>query len=168
MPGTRFDAAWARKVHAARGPVPVAVSEVLARLGGAPGSVVVAAALGGLLLRRRGPRSAAAFVVAAAVDQALVTRMKRLARRPGPIGAGRADRGSFPSGHTAYSAVIAATLVLASRSSWARAAAVALVPLMAAGRTVTEAHWLTDTVAGAVCGTSTAAVVAAVLLPVRA
>jgi undecaprenyl-diphosphatase len=36
---------------------------------------------------------------------------------------------------------------------------------MALSRTLIDAHWLTDTVAGALCGAGVAAVVVAVLLP---
>ena len=47
------------------------------------------------------------------------------------------------------------------------AAALALIPVMALSRTVVDAHWLTDTAAGAVCGAGVAAAVVALLAPTR-
>jgi membrane-associated phospholipid phosphatase len=163
VPGLEVDAAWARFVREHRGPPVVVPSQVLAVLGGAPWSVVVAAVLAALLWWRRGPRAAVLLLLAALVDEGLVTAMKLVDQRPGPSGAVFEDRGSFPSGHTAYAAVIAVTLLLLARRPATRTAAVLLVPVMALSRTVLDAHWLTDTVAGAVCGASTAALVAAAL-----
>jgi membrane-associated phospholipid phosphatase len=165
VPGLAVDADWARFVDTHRPPVVVGISEVLAVLGGAPVSIAVAAAIAGLLWWRRGLRTALAFVAAAAVDEALVTALKFLDQRPGPSGAVFEDRGSFPSGHTAYAAVIAVVLALTARRPALRVAALALIPVMALSRTVVDAHWLTDTAAGAACGAGVTAVVVALLAP---
>jgi membrane-associated phospholipid phosphatase len=165
VPGLAVDAGWARFVDGHREPVVVGASQVLAALGGAPGSIAVAAAVTGLLWWRRGPRTGLGFVLAAAVDEALVTALKFFDQRPGPSGAVFDDRGSFPSGHTAYAAVIAVVLALTARRPLLRAAALALIPVMALSRTVVDAHWLTDTVAGGACGAGVAALVVAVLAP---
>lgn len=167
VPGLAIDADWARFVDAHRDPLVVGASQVLAALGGAPLSIGVAAAVTALLWWRRGLRSGIAFVAAAAVDEALVTALKFFDQRPGPSGAVFEDRGSFPSGHTAYAAVIAVVLALTTRRPVLRVAALALIPVMALSRTVVDAHWLTDTAAGAACGAGVAAVVVALLAPRR-
>jgi undecaprenyl-diphosphatase len=167
LPGLEVDAAWARFVREHRSAPATAVSQVLAVLGASPWSVVVTAALAALLWWRRGPRLALLLVVAALVDEGLVTAMKLVDQRPGPSGAVFEDRGSFPSGHTAFAAVVAVVLVLAARRWPAKAAALLLIPVMAVSRTVVDAHWLTDTIAGAVCGASTAVLLDALLPPGR-
>ena len=167
VPGIALDADWARFVREHRGPPVTTVSQLLAVLGGAPWSTVVTVALAALLWWRRGPRLALLLVVAALVDQGLLTAMKFVDQRPGPSGAVFEDRGSFPSGHTGFAAVVAVVLVLAARRPATRAAALLLIPVMALSRTVVDAHWLTDTLAGAVCGASTALLVDALLPPMR-
>ena len=167
VPGLAIDADWARFVDAHQQPVVVGASRVLAALGGAPLSVGVAVVVAASLWWRRGIRSAIAFVLAAAVDEALVTALKFFDQRPGPSGAVFEDRGSFPSGHTAYAAVIAVVLALTTRRPALRVLALALIPVMALSRTVVDAHWLTDTAAGALCGAGVAAVVVALLAPRR-
>ena len=165
VPGLPLDADWARFIDTHRQPVVVGASQVLAVLGGAPGSIAVAAGVAGLLWWRRGARTALGFVVAAAVDEALVTALKFLDQRPGPSGALFEDRGSFPSGHTGYAAVLGVVLALTARRPVLRVAALALIPVMAVSRTVLDAHWLTDTVAGAACGAGVAALAVALLAP---
>ncbi|RIX27884.1 phosphatase PAP2 family protein [Amnibacterium setariae] len=165
VPGLAVDADWARLVAEHRAPGVVLPSEVLAALGGAPGSLVVAAAMTAALWWRRGRRTALGFAVAAALDEVLITALKLLDQRPGPSGALFEDRGSFPSGHTGYAAVVAVVLALTARRPATRVAALALIPVMAVSRTVVDAHWLTDTIAGAACGAAVAALTVAVLAP---
>jgi undecaprenyl-diphosphatase len=163
VPGIPLDRSWAHLASTWRDPGTLRVAEVLAALGGAPGSIVVAAGIAAGLWWRRGARSGIGFAVAAGLDEALVTAMKLVDLRPGPSGAVFDDRGSFPSGHTAFAAVVAVSLALQVRSPAARVGLLALVPLMAVSRTLLDAHWLTDTIAGAVLGAATAVLVDALL-----
>jgi undecaprenyl-diphosphatase len=163
VPGIPLDSAWARLSAGWRGPA-AGASEVLAALGAAPASIAVAAVIAAGLWWRRGRRAGIGFALAAGLDEALVTAMKFVDLRPGPSGAVFEDRGSFPSGHTAFAAVIAVSLALQVRSPVARVGLLALIPLMAVSRTILAAHWLTDTIAGGVLGAATALLVDALLV----
>lgn len=165
VPGLPLDALWASHVGALGSPFTVDVAEVLAAVGGSPGSVVVAVAVALLILWRRGVRAALAFVGAAVLSQLNVTLMKLVDLRPGPSGHLFEGLGSFPSGHTANAAVLAVTagVLLHRRPVWAAGAG--YVALMAVGRTLIGAHWLTDTIGGAFCGAGAALVVWSLAAP---
>ena len=71
------------------------------------------------------------------------------------------DYGSFPSGHTANAATIAVVAVVLFPRLWVAIVGAAWVLLMAFSRTYLHAHWLSDTVGGALIGAGMALVVAA-------
>lgn len=68
------------------------------------------------------------------------------------------DTGSFPSGHSAAAGVFAVTFVVLAPWAWTRIRRVLpwvgalLVIAMMLQRTLTNAHWLSDTIAGAALG----------------
>ncbi|GAA3912171.1 phosphatase PAP2 family protein [Microbacterium invictum] len=71
------------------------------------------------------------------------------------------DYGSFPSGHTANAATLAAVAVIVFPRLWVTLVAAAWVVLMAFSRTHVHAHWFSDTVGGALAGVGAALLVAA-------
>ncbi|MBN9188854.1 MAG: phosphatase PAP2 family protein, partial [Microbacterium sp.] len=71
------------------------------------------------------------------------------------------DFGSFPSGHVANAATIAAVAFVLFPRVWTAVAGAAWVVLMAFSRTYLHAHWLSDTLGGALIGCGAALLVAA-------
>lgn len=117
-----------------------------------------------LLLRRRW--SAVFFLAAEIVSAGLVQVLKHVFGRARPediliI----TDYGSFPSGHTANAATLAAAAVVLFPRLWVVIVGAAWIVLMAFSRTVLHAHWLSDTLGGALIGVGAVLVVAAVMLP---
>lgn len=110
------------------------------------------------LLRRKW--AAIYFLVASIVSAGLVQLLKKTLGRSRPeeilI---HADFGSFPSGHVANAATIAMTLAFILRHLWVWIAGAAYVVLMALSRTYLGAHWLSDTVGGALLGVAVATLV---------
>jgi undecaprenyl-diphosphatase len=62
------------------------------------------------------------------------------------------DYGSYPSGHVANAATLAAILVVLHPRIWTAIVGGAWVLMMAFGRTYLHAHWLSDTLGGALVG----------------
>ena len=112
---------------------------------------------------------AAYFVAASIVSAGAVQVLKHLFGRARPeeiivI----SDYGSFPSGHAANAATVAAVAVVLFPRLWVVIAGAVWVVLMAFSRTYLHAHWLSDTVGGAMVGVGTALVVAAAMaVPLR-
>lgn len=128
-------------------------SIVLDEIGsGVPAFVIAAVITVALLLWRR-PWGAVYFVAAAMVSTAVVEVMKNTIARPRPTDALiDVGFGSYPSGHSARAAMIAVALgVLLPRVwMWILGAVYALAMMFS--RTQLGAHWLTDTIAGALVG----------------
>ena len=119
-------------------------------------------AVGLLLLRRLW--AAAYFIVASIISAALVQVLKHLfARERPPDVTVVADFGSFPSGHVANAATIVTVLIVLFPRRWAVLAGAVWVVLMAWSRTYLHAHWLSDTLGGAMIGSAAALLVAAAL-----
>jgi membrane-associated phospholipid phosphatase len=100
----------------------------------------------------------AAFALAVVTSELFIGPVKALVDRPRPPGSLIATSGaSFPSGHAIAAAVTAVGLVLvlaeagSTRWSW-EVRAVAFASVMALSRVYLRAHWLSDTVAGALLG----------------
>ena len=112
---------------------------------------------------------AAYFVAASLVSAGAVQVLKHLFGRARPeeiivI----SDYGSFPSGHAANAATIAAVAVVLFPRLWVAIVGAVWAVLMAFSRTYLHAHWLSDTVGGAMVGVGTALVVAAAMaVPLR-
>ena len=104
----------------------------------------------------------AAFVTGVVVAEALIGSLKILYDRPRPPDPLVAvSGGSFPSGHAlAASATIVAIVIALFPEGpgryWWGAVAVGFAVLMGLSRTYLAAHWLSDSVAGILMGTSIA------------
>ncbi|SDT29052.1 phosphatase PAP2 family protein [Microterricola viridarii] len=149
-----IDAAWQSFMVSMRSPFTEGLALFLNSFGGGIVAVlVVPLSIVAMLLLLRRPW-AALFSVATALAGTLgVQLLKNLFARPRPEDIlVHSDFGSFPSGHTANAAVIAVTLSLLFPVVWVRIAGVAYVLLMAWSRTLLGAHWLSDTVGGALIG----------------
>ncbi len=125
--------------------------------------VIPLGAAGALLVLRR-PWGALFVVVASAGSAAMVQVLKALFGRARPEDMIIvSDHGSYPSGHTANAATIAVIAVILFPRLWVAIAGAAWVFAMAFSRTQVHAHWLSDTVGGALVGAGAALVIAAVL-----
>ena len=115
----------------------------------------------------------AAFALAVLSSELLIGPVKAAVDRPRPPGSLIATSGaSFPSGHAIASTVTAVGLVLVlaapgpSRWRWEVRAAI-FAAVMALSRVYLRAHWLSDTVAGALLGAGLALGWPALLIAVR-
>lgn len=113
-----------------------------------------------ILLRR--PWAATYFIAASIADALLVQVLKRLFGRARPEDIiVVTDFGSFPSGHVANAATIATVFIVLFTRWFVVVVGVAWVLLMAFSRTYLHAHWLSDTLGGAMIGAAAALLVAA-------
>ncbi|KRA25958.1 phospholipid phosphatase [Microbacterium sp. Root61] len=116
--------------------------------------------ISGCLLIARRPWGAVYFLAAEIVSAGLVQLLKHLFGRARPDDIiVVSDFGSFPSGHVANAATIAVVLFILFPRVWVGVAGAAWVMLMAFSRTYLGAHWLSDTVGGALLGASAALLV---------
>lgn len=155
------DAEWMGEIVEHRSPLWDVPAYVMSFIGGGwfgvflvPISIAVVLAL----LRRKW--AAIYFLVASVVSAGLVQLLKKTLGRSRPeeilI---HADFGSFPSGHVANAATIAVALAFILRRVWVWFAGAAYVILMALSRTYLGAHWLSDTIGGALLGAGVAVLV---------
>lgn len=132
---------------------------------GAGWFAVLAVPIGGavaLVLLRR-PWAAAYFLAAQAVSAGAVQVLKHLFGRVRPEDIiVVSDYGSYPSGHVANSATLAVAAFVIFPRVWVAVVGGVWVVLMAFSRTYLHAHWLSDTVGGAMIGAGAALLVAAV------
>jgi len=161
------DGEWMEEVLEMRGPFWEAVSRGFDFLGGgwfAIFAVPVTVAIVLLVLRR--PWSAALFILVSAVSAGLVQLLKVLYGRLRPEDILLTlESGSYPSGHVANAATVAVLATVLVARWWVAVAGAAYVVLMALSRTYLGAHWVTDTVGGALLGASVALLAWAVLAP---
>ena len=122
--------------------------------------VPIAGAVALIVLRR--PWAAAYFLAAEAVSAAGVQVLKHLFGRVRPEDIlVLSDYGSYPSGHVANAATIAVAATVIFPRLWVAIVGAAWVLLMAFSRTYLHAHWLSDTLGGALIGAGAALLVAA-------
>jgi membrane-associated phospholipid phosphatase len=126
-----------------------------------------------LLAWRRHWLRLAAFGLAVLTSELLIGTLKSTIDRPRPPGSLIETSGaSFPSGHAVATAVTAVGLVLVlappgpRRWRW-EVNAVLLTSVMALSRVYLHAHWLSDTVAGALLGAGLALGWPALLMAIR-
>lgn len=160
-----FEAAWMGEVLEHRTEPWTSVALFFDIAGGGIVAVVVVPAviISGLLLYRR-PWGALYYAVSAVACVLVVQVLKQVVGRPRPVDIlVQADVGSFPSGHSANAAVMAATLVVLFRHLWVLAAGAAYTAAMMFTRTYLGAHWISDTLGGLLVGAGIAVVVWALL-----
>lgn len=117
-----------------------------------------------VLLALRRPWGALFVVAASAASAAGVQLLKAIFGRARPEEIlVVSDHGSFPSGHTANAATVAVIAVVLFPRAWVALLGAAWVFIMAFSRTQVHAHWLSDTVGGALVGAGFALIVAAAL-----
>lgn len=161
------DGEWMEDLLELRGSFGEAVSRVFDFLGGgwfAFWLVPIVVAVAFLLARR--PWAAGIFVVVSAASAGLVQALKALfgRHRPDDILLDLTSA-AFPSGHAANAATVATLLAVLVPRWWVAVAGAVYVVLMALSRTYLGAHWLSDTVGGAVLGASVALAAWAVFAP---
>ncbi|MDO8338258.1 MAG: phosphatase PAP2 family protein [Microcella sp.] len=160
-----LDAEWMDDVLAERVPSLQVLALLMDRLGGGPiGIFVVPLGLVALLLIARRPWGALFSIIAAALSAGAVQLLKSLFARARPEDIlVIADFGSFPSGHVANAATLATTIVLLfglTRSkAWVWMLGAGWIIAMALSRTYLGAHWVTDTIGGALIGIAVAVIV---------
>lgn len=162
-----LDEEWMNEVLEWRGPVGEAISRVFDFLGGGWFAIlVVPIGVGVAFVFARRPWSALDFVLASAVAAGACQLLKVFYGRARPEQILLPlDNGSFPSGHVTNAAVIAVSLGLLLQRTWVWVVGMLYVVAMAFSRTYLGAHWLTDTVGGALLGAGVALLVWCLLLP---
>ncbi|WP_309710037.1 phosphatase PAP2 family protein [Pseudolysinimonas sp.] len=162
-----IDGEWMAEILEMRGPGWEAVSRVFDFLGGgwfANWLIPVVVAVSFLIARR--PWAASVFVIASAVSALLVQALKVLFGRARPEDSLlELHTAAYPSGHVANAATVVVLLALLLCRWWVATAGAAYVVLMALSRTYLGAHWVTDTVGGALLGASVALAGWAILAP---
>jgi undecaprenyl-diphosphatase len=158
-----IDVWWNTFVAELWGPVLAAIAHAMDWIGGGWRSVLlipIAGALALVLIRR--PWAAAYFIAAEAVSALGVQVLKQTFGRVRPEDIiVVSDYGSYPSGHVANAATIAICAVVIFPRLWVALVGAGWVLLMAFSRTFLHAHWLSDTIGGAMIGAGTALLVAA-------
>jgi undecaprenyl-diphosphatase len=167
------DAVW-RFAGALRNGPSTAVAIALSWLGSAWVNWPLRVAASALLAWRRHWLRLAAFGLTVLSSEVLIGTLKAAVDRPRPPGSLIAtSAAAFPSGHAIASAVTAVGLVLVlappGRSRWRwEVYAVVFTSVMALSRVYLRAHWLSDTLVGALLGAGLALGWPAVLMAIRA
>lgn len=156
-----FDTEWMEEVIEHRSPFWLVPSLVMNFLGGGWfGTILVPVGVTVLLLVLRRPWSALYFLVASATSAVLVQLLKVTFGRARPSDIlVHVDPGSFPSGHVANAATIAVAIAIIVGRAWVWVAGAVYVLVMALSRTYLGAHWVTDTVGGALLGAAVSLIV---------
>ena len=124
----------------------------------------LACIVGGALFLWGRPWGAVYFLTAALASTALVDLLKNTIGRPRPADALiEVGFGSYPSGHSARAAMLAVTLGILIPRLWLWVLGCAYTLAMMFSRTQLGAHWLSDTIGGALVGAAVALLCFAVL-----
>lgn len=149
-----FDRGWQDLLAASRGPFMLWLAYGLDWVGGGWfGVFAVPILVAVILLIMRRPWGAAYFVAAEIVSVLAVQVLKRSVGRARPEDIiVHSDVGSFPSGHVANAATIAIALFIIFPHVWVAIGGAVWTIAMAFSRTYLGAHWISDTVGGALVG----------------
>ncbi|WP_439593416.1 phosphatase PAP2 family protein [Microbacterium sp.] len=158
-----IDVWWNSLLASGWSPILGGFSLVMNFLGGGWFAVLVVPIGGAVVLALlRRPWSATYFIAAQAISAGLVQLLKTTFGRARPEEIlVHSDYGSYPSGHVAGAATLATVFVILFPRLGVLIIGAAWVLLMAFSRTYLHAHWLSDTLGGALAGAGAALVVAA-------
>lgn len=161
------DAWWNEVIAATASPLLSGFSLAMNFLGGGWFGVFVVPIAGTiLLLVARRPWSAAFFLTAQMVSALVVQVLKQTVGRARPEDIlVLSDYGSYPSGHVAGAATLAAAAAVLFPRVLVIGVGAVWVVLMAFSRTYLHAHWLSDTLGGALIGVGAALVAASAFTP---
>ncbi len=162
-----LDAEWMDEIVDYRAPGWEVASRVLDFLGGGWFAFLLVPIVGAaVLLVLRRPWAALAFVLAVSFSAVVVPLLKGFFGRARPeqilI---QVESAAFPSGHAASAASLAVMLALLIGRWQAAVIAALYVVLMSLSRTYLGAHWVSDTLGGALLGASVALAVWAIFAP---
>lgn len=158
-----IDVWWNSLLASGWSPLLGGFSLVMNFLGGGWFAILVVPIGGAIVLAvLRRPWSATYFIAAQAISAGLVQVLKTTFGRARPEEIlVHSDYGSYPSGHVAGAATLATAVVILFPRLGVLIVGVAWTLLMAFSRTYLHAHWLSDTLGGALVGTGAALIVAA-------
>lgn len=156
-----FEIEFMRAVAAIRSDAWTATALVFNALGrGIISTFVVPAIVAIALLLWRRPWAAAYLLVAAIASAAVTRAVKVLVARPRPEDMlVEPDIWSFPSGHSANTALLATALGIIFLRTWVWVAGAISTVLMMLSRAYLGVHWITDTVGGMLVGAGVAVIV---------
>lgn len=146
-----MDNAWYQLMLSSRTPWLTSVNRVLDFLGN-DGMVIYSVLLFLVLLLRH--RRLAFFTAGANLGALLVTQLiKFLVARPRPLDRlVNVDSGSYPSGHVSATVAAMVTTAVVLGKLWMWISGAILSVAMMYSRTYLGAHWISDTIAGALLG----------------
>ncbi len=161
-----LDAAWNSMMADVRQEWMLVGAQVLNRVGGGwVATIIVPLLITGLMVALRRWRAAIYAAIAFVLSAALVQLLKEIFARARPDDMlVSSDFGSFPSGHAANAATIAAVVWVVFPRVWVLVIGVLWTVAMCLSRTLLSVHWITDTAGGALVGAGTALMVAAAVL----
>lgn len=155
-----FDSEWMSEIAEERAPVWDLLSYLMNSLGGnLLGIFVIPTLIIVVLLLMKRPWAAGYYLAATLVSSGMVQLLKKSFGRARPEDIlVQVDFGSFPSGHVGNAATMAVILGIIFPRLWVWLAGAAYVALMMVSRTYLGAHWLSDTIGGALLGAGVAIV----------
>jgi len=147
------DTEWMDEILEHRNPIWEVPSLIMNYIGAGWFAIALPAVIAAILLYVRRRWSALFLVLASLVSAGTVQLMKVLVGRPRPeFQIVQVDSGSFPSGHSANAATIAAVLVILFPRVWVWVVGILYTVAMMLSRTYLGVHWVSDTIGGLLLG----------------